>query len=281
MRKVQIPKGMTPPADWLAEAEDASKALRQAQTEDERKAVIERHEKLWRDERVRGWLLNLFHAKCWYSEAKDSVSSYHVDHFRPKGRVTDLNRENPEPGYWWLAFDWKNYRISGQLINSKKADVFPLRAGRRATCDEPDSLELEYPTLLDPVSDDACLISFEMDEDGCRAVAAVDAEPEQVLRASATIEAIGLNRLDGLNANRAFVWRACAAELTRYEAAKGDSHWLRRVQHALAIARLTEMIGYDQEFSSVALACIRKLGGPVVNAKVFEEAVHRAAAKAA
>ena len=67
MRKVRFPKDQLPPADWLAEAAAASVELTDAKTEADRDAIIEAKQKLWRDERIRGWLLGLFHNKCWYS----------------------------------------------------------------------------------------------------------------------------------------------------------------------------------------------------------------------
>jgi len=123
MRKVII-RG-TPPADWVAEAEAVTASLRAASEAAERKRIIKTHDSLWRDDRIRDWLFAQFYGKCWYSEARESVSSYHVDHFRPKGAIRDEDGE----GYWWLAFEWTNYRISGQLINTKKGDVFPIVGG--------------------------------------------------------------------------------------------------------------------------------------------------------
>ena len=76
--------------------------------------------------------------KCWYSEAPDAVSDWHVDHFRPKKRTLDEDKTEHE-GYHWLAFDWRNYRIAGSYTNSPhrdgqgvtrgKWDYFPLANG--------------------------------------------------------------------------------------------------------------------------------------------------------
>jgi hypothetical protein len=90
MRKVIIPKDATPPQEWLDEANALTAQLRSAATTAERKAIIEANQKLWRDERVRDWLLKLFHNKCWYTEASESVSAMHVDHYRPHDRTAGL-----------------------------------------------------------------------------------------------------------------------------------------------------------------------------------------------
>lgn len=269
MRKVCVPNDQLPPADWLAEAEAACAELADANTEAERDAIIEAKQKLWRDERIRDWLLGLFHNKCWYSEAQEAVSAYHVDHYRPKGRVTDVGRVHHEPGYWWLAFRWQNYRICGQLINVKKNDVFPLVSGHRATPDVAVSLRLEAPALLDPTTDDARLISFEMDEDGCRAVPSGGADEEDMDRVLTTIEVIGLNRLDRLNSKRADVWEECREKLASYDAAASEPLAMKRLQRALIVMDLKNRVAYETELSSVAEACIRKVGSEVVCAQVF------------
>lgn len=269
MRKIQIPNEATPPANWLADAKVASDALATAKDEAERDALIEKHEGLWRDIRIRDWLLHLFHNKCWYTEAQEAVSAYHVDHYRPKGRVTNVGRTDPEPGYWWLAFKWENYRICGQLINVKKSDVFPLVSGHRATSDAPDSLKLEAPVLLDPTTDDARLISFEMDEDGCRALPMPGADEEECARVVITIDVIGLNRLDRLNQKRADVWEGCREQLASYAAASQDPPALKKLQRALIISDLKKRVRYESELSSVAEACIRKLGTDLVRTQVY------------
>jgi hypothetical protein len=269
MRKVRFPNGHLPPADWLAEAEAASVALEEAQTDAEREAIIEAKQKIWRDDRIRNWLLGLFHSKCWYSEAQEAVSAYHVDHYRPKGRVTDVGRTHPEPGYWWLAFRWQNYRICGQLVNVKKNDVFPLVSGHRATPDAAGSIKLEAPALLDPITDDARLVSFEMDEDGCRAVASGGADEEDRARVVTTIEVIGLNRLDRLNRKRADVWEECRQKLVTHAAASGEPPAMKLLQRALIVVDLKKRVAYESELSSVAEACVRKLGSELVCAQVF------------
>jgi len=60
------------------------------------------------------------HNKCWYCESIQDRSDKPVDHFRPKNSVVEAPGH---PGYWWLAFDWKNYRYSCTYCNSKRIDV--------------------------------------------------------------------------------------------------------------------------------------------------------------
>jgi len=268
MRKVIIPKDATPPDDWLQEAKQVTAELRAATSELERNAIIEKNQKLWRDDRVRNWLLELYHNKCWYTEAQESVSAIHVDHYRPKGRVRDLDK-NEYDGYWWLAFDWTNYRICGQLINIKKSDVFPLAEFGRASPDDHHSLMKEAPLLIDPVTDDARLISYEIDEDACIAVPSAGIDEYEEIRATATIDILGLNRLDRLNQKRADVWQQCRESIADYSSAANDPHCLKTLRQALAVEALRKMVDYEKEFSSVAQACLRKTAPESIQAKVY------------
>lgn len=265
MRRVFI-KG-TPPQDWIDDADAVTARLRAATTAIERTEIIKDQEHLWRDNRIRDWLLQQFANKCWYTEAYDSVSSVHVDHYRPKGRAKDLDGNECE-GYWWLAFNWKNYRICGQLINVKKGDVFPLAQGARASLD-PVSLELECPLIIDPITDQTRLVSYEKDEDACIAVVAAGVTGAEEHRATNSIEVLGLNKRNSLNQKRADFWDRCRMAIADYEGAEGPQV-LRLVRQVSAVKKLKEMVAYSAEFSSVAEACIRKHAPSPVVASVFE-----------
>ena len=246
----------TPPAEWQEEAKRLTELLQNARSNDEREQILGHYAPHWRNNAFRDWLIEQFHRKCWYSEAKESVSAYHVDHFRPKGRVKDING-NFREGYWWLAFRWENYRISGQLLNVKKQDVFPLVAGDPAKAFDEDSLQLEAPVLLDPcVEDDASLVSF---NEGGEATCADGIDDVDKLRVEKTIEIIGLNSCahGRLVENRADKWIECQLEILTYKNASGPQA-VKCVRRASAVARLKNLVKYESEFSSVALACIKK-----------------------
>ncbi|HXQ72770.1 MAG TPA: hypothetical protein VN844_19890 [Pyrinomonadaceae bacterium] len=267
MRRVFI-RG-TPPQDWVTDANAVSARLRNAQSDEERAVIIEEQEHLWRDDRIRNWLLGQFNNKCWYSEAYDSVSSIHVDHYRPKGRVKDLEGKECD-GYWWLAFEWDNYRICGQLLNVKKRDVFPILEGARANSADVVSLQLEAPVLVDPVTDQARLITYERDEDGCVAVPAAGVNTADKFRAEKSIELLGLNLRERLNRKRALFWDECLMLIADYESASGPQA-LRVVVRASVVKKLKAMIDYDSEFSSVVEACIWKNASRSLIASVFEQ----------
>ncbi len=265
MRKVVI-RG-TPPQDWIDAAAAVTAQLRLATTPEDRQAIIEQRKTLWTDDRIRGWLLKQFANKCWYTEAQDAVSSIHVDHYRPKGRAKDLDGSMCE-GYWWLAFDWSNYRICGQLINVKKQDLFPITEGARATCDDGVSLQLEAPLVIDPKTEQSRLISYEKEDDSCLAVASGGVSTADKNRADQTIDILGLNRRDRLTQKRTDFWDKCLQSIADYQGADGPQA-IRWVIQAMALNRIKEMVAYTAEFSSVAEACVRKKGPEALVAQVF------------
>jgi uncharacterized protein (TIGR02646 family) len=105
-------------------------------------------------------LAELSNQKCWYCETQnDGRFDWEVEHFRPKGRVIECGESHP--GYWWLAFDWRNLRLACTFCNQRrvdkeggtaggKRDHFPLLPGGVRAMVEADRLTPEMPTLLDP-----------------------------------------------------------------------------------------------------------------------------------
>lgn len=127
-------------------------------------------QKIWKD--LASKLGDLSNYKCWYSESKNSGSDKDVDHFRPKGSVAeDPNHE----GYWWLAFDWLNYRYSCTWCNQRRVDIenctdggkwdhFPLSLGSFRAMKEGDDHNDEDVELLDPIDPhDWKLLTFRSD----------------------------------------------------------------------------------------------------------------------
>lgn len=126
-----------------------------------------------------------FFGKCAYCETP-VVGNQHgdIEHWRPKKAVSDVhgNRvtidvngsQQPHPGYYWLAYDWKNLLLScitcnqpsrsrstGQVFG--KGTRFPV-AGSHATT--PGEEQHEEPLLLNPIWDDHDP-SDHMDVDEC------------------------------------------------------------------------------------------------------------------
>lgn len=161
------------PADWEAKARRALDKVK-AKPENERPLAVTRRAVVW--QKLKGILEEISHTKCWYCESIQERSDNVVDHYRPKSRnQDDPNVLGEHQGYWWLAFDWKNYRYSCTYCNSRrtdpttgksggKHDSFPLFNPSETALSDTDDYTLEQPMLLDPtVATDPTLLSFESD----------------------------------------------------------------------------------------------------------------------
>lgn len=227
-----------------------------------RRAVFDRNADHWRalKEILTGWS----HEKCWYSELKDVGSDKHVDHFRPKGRVAELDGTIVD-GYWWLAFDWTNYRVAVAWCNSPhrsipsqsaqgKSDSFPLKEGSpRASVT--DSCDVELPYLLDPVNPtDALLLSY--DESGMPYSTAGGWPGARVL------ETVRILHLDArqMVEERQRKWRQCERYIRRVASALASDQATYQRFHDVTvndwIEEICELLRPNAELSSVALACV-------------------------
>jgi uncharacterized protein (TIGR02646 family) len=152
---------------------------------DRRAALIHRFQNRW--VAFRRPFEEFSHGKCWYLECRNPGTDEDVDHFRPKLGVA----EAPEhPGYYWLAFDWTNLRLSCHRANrlrinpeteevGGKGGHFPLLNEAERAQGPGDDLTQEQPALLDPTNPaDPPLLSF-------RANGEVDLSPEFKDNASA------------------------------------------------------------------------------------------------
>ena len=99
---------------------------------------------------------------CWYSECKLSGQFGDIDHFRPKSKSVDCDKNVILPdGYWWLAYDYKNFRLSCQVCNEggAKVDYFPIKPGTLPA--KPDE-DKDENLLIDPcVKADTELIGYD------------------------------------------------------------------------------------------------------------------------
>ena len=98
---------------------------------------------------VRAALRTAQHSKCCYCESKITHITEDVEHYRPKGAV----RQSPHdarplsPGYYWLAYEWKNLYLSCSICNSShKRDLFPLKNPERRARSPVSYTHLTLPT---------------------------------------------------------------------------------------------------------------------------------------
>ena len=110
-------------------------------------------------------LKNVFQGKCAYCESPLEFDRYMGDaeHFRPKGQVTVKDHDKKKrvqcvpydgaafdhPGYFWLAYDWRNLLPACSPCNSAegKSDQFPANKHillLRLSTIEKQTLELQF-----------------------------------------------------------------------------------------------------------------------------------------
>jgi hypothetical protein len=262
MRHIPL-AGKEPDQVWKTKAGDLLLQLNSAPDRATRNAIIDANSAVWGE--LKDWLLQLSHQKCWFSEAKDCYSHWHVEHFRPKKSAKDADGAEHD-GYWWLAFDWTNFRICGSVGNTKKGTFFPLRP-MSARIGPGGDIRLEDPQLLDPADfDDPGLLSF--DFEGNAIVAPGVTDDWEVARVRYSIDKLKLD-FGPLTDKRKTVWGECwtritdyVRELKRYHTDK--QNLVARESYKQAASSLRSMIQEECELSSVARACIYASGDPRV-----------------
>jgi uncharacterized protein (TIGR02646 family) len=260
---------VTLPPDWQAKATRAYLKAKDLPL-DERKQYIKKNYVIWKE--LKDELRKGSNGKCWYCESSISANSPgDVDHFRPKNKV----EESPtHTGYWWLAFEWRNYRYSCELCNRINTDLeldikggkvshFPLWDEAKRCYDEmsPDGILCEEPMLLDPVvMTDPDLLVFDETGMACPAFSETQAEKEYK-RAKVSIEIYHLNRSHLKNSRKFLICDKVQQLiidgddfLTLYalDQTEAASKSFQRI-----LDTLWEMIDKDAEYSSVALATLK------------------------
>lgn len=245
--------------EWVKRATALMAELESAANSDARNKIIDDNGALWGQ--LKEWLLGLSHGKCWFSEAKDCFSHWDVEHYRPKKSARDRDGTT-HGGYWWLAFDWENYRICGNAGNRKKGTFFPLRDGC-ARAGVGGDYRHEVPMLLDPVDeDDPVLLFFDLEG---RAVAAPHvSDAWETTRVGYSVERYNLDS-PPLMDKRKTVWAECWNRVEEYRrelglCQKDPTNAVARDRVKQAARRVRAMIREEQELSAVARACVESAG---------------------
>ena len=182
----------------------------------ERNAFIDSKSAHWG--KLKTWLEVLSHGKCWFSEVRDLYSHYDVEYFRPKKERKEIDKAVHD-GYWWLAFEYTNYRLCGNVGNRKKGGWFPLKQGSVASTFQCPCEESESYYLLDPTDPyDPELLAF--DEEG-KAIPLPNCQSEwEKQRAEETITRLKLTEHELLTEERRKIWQAVNIEIDQYLTAK-------------------------------------------------------------
>jgi hypothetical protein len=162
---IAVPKPFTSaPPDWVVKAAREREAAIIAYKAGRRKTDPVRFAFVaYKDKELRAALNELFRFKCAYCESVyGATQPVAIEHWRPKGKVTDGKKEL-KPGYYWLAADWdnlfpsctdcnspRNYEIDDREQLRGKGNEFPLEDRRKRVRSPNSELSRESPLLLNP-----------------------------------------------------------------------------------------------------------------------------------
>ncbi len=249
--------GHIPDATWITRADNLTKSLLAAPDASARNVIIDNNEILWGE--LKDFLLGISKNKCWYSEAKDSYAHYHVDHFRPKKEAIGIDKKG-KGGYWWLAFQWTNYRVCGGAGNVRKGAKFAVRSHKANQPDE--AIEDEIIYFLDPCEEEDVLkVTFnESGEMTSITPSGWDSE-----RVQYTIEGLNLN-FKILKEKRKDTWSKCSTLLKETQNLMTQNELIpsssKRGEIKEKIRQLKELVKSTSEFSATARACLQSAGLP-------------------
>jgi hypothetical protein len=275
LTQIQLPVG------WKDRADNLTAQLRAAPNNDARAQIMDANQ-IWQELLVP--LSQLSKGKCWYSEAQDVMSDRDVDHFRPKNKAINVNGtpRSDEEGYWWLAYDYENYRFSSQYANQKrrdkfkkkkvtggKGDRFPLFAGspvaktKNRCCDE-------QIMLLDPCDpNDPGLLTFDS-----KGVAMPDAsailDPDDKVRVEVSIMIYNLD-YSTLEEFRERMWGLCQRKIDEMREITNDPNGMSTFgKNRLTFLKkeIRAMTDRDAEVSAVAIACCEQNGLKVLTQNI-------------
>jgi len=208
---------------------------------------------------LKPWLLALSNGKCWFSEARGSFSHWVIEHYRPKKTAKNLDGTERGDGYWWLAFDWHNFRICGNVGNRKKGGFFPLRNGSHQANAADRNVEDEVPYLLDPTRpEDPLLVCF--DENG-DFKPLPDLDAWNTARVEESIKRYKLREHEPLMEARRDVWSRCVREVNYCQNLMAEMSSspsaTKREAVKQQILKLRKLVNFDAEFSATASECLR------------------------
>jgi hypothetical protein len=225
--------------------------------ENERAAFIAQHEA--ECSALRGGLWGLGHMKCWYSEASLQQAEGHVEHYRPKRRLSGAGHG----GYWWRTFDWRNLRLAHPTVNRRKTDYlsgkrvgkgsyFPIRDENSRAINAAGEAA-EEPVLLDPViASDVRLICFSEESGAPR--------PRYTKEQNEWLHRRGEDSIEYYHLDEAS-WNAERADLmaeVRKHCEQLEAIALRHPRDDAAYhSKINEIVDYISPFAKFSTACLQ------------------------
>ncbi|HXQ37051.1 MAG TPA: hypothetical protein VN843_23780 [Anaerolineales bacterium] len=192
--------------------------------------------------------------KCGFCESNITKSGYgDVEHYYPKAEVWELSDADGKRvkrvlstlGYWWLAYDWKNYLFACPKCNQKfKGSYFPVKQkARRLPPNERPTKKFpkETPLLLNPYGRVDPGKHLQLEGTG------VVTRKNHSLYGYETIRICGLNRIELIRAREGIALRAL--ELVQSLAKRGNSRNLSVLKDIYLLGcDSAEHVGMVREF---------------------------------
>jgi len=172
-----------------------------------------------------------------------------------------IDTGEPHPGYYWLAYDWRNLLPSCAICNQPKSTLFPV-VGRHAQA--PNEEINEKPLLINPIS--------ELEDDNPELHLSVDPHTgimspvNDSLRGAMCIKLFRLNEREQLVDERKKIRRITNTMVTElYEALQktGDPTYSERQAYQEIIKCYEELIGVfkgSQPYTAAYLSILRQKG---------------------
>ena len=267
LNNIDIPDG------WENQIAELNQELNECNNHEERCSCIDEHE-VWRV--LFTQLADLGFNKCWYSEARDTMSDRDIDHFRPKKEAKNLPGipRADEEGYWFLAFDVDNFRFSSVYSNQRRKDkfnnkrptggkgvFFPLFEGSHVAKSKnrcPD----EEIMLLDPCDqEDVTLLTFD-DTGAALPNYEVVNEERDIERVNTSISLYNLDHGPLIDL-RAQTWSKCQRfidEIRSITVIDGELGQASRQRIRFLKNEIRNMMDRQEEVSAVAIACCEANG---------------------
>lgn len=246
-----------PDLQWIKKADTVTAKLIAEGDAIKRNELIKTYSKLWGE--LKDFLSALSHEKCWYTESKNPGSYCHVDHFRPKTEAID-EIGNDIGGYWWLAFDWMNYRYSGPAANVKKSSYFQVIQDQAKKYG--DNIKKEQILFLDPINfSDPDHLAF--NNEGMAQPKSSDKKSINYLRAEYSIRRLNINFYKIVDSRKGFYNKATITilkieKLLSEEAINPD--YGRQQDISDLMKSLWEMCCRNAEYSAAVKYCLRSTG---------------------
>ena len=99
---------------------------------------------------VKQALITAQHGKCCFCERLTGKKG-DIEHFRPKQAYKQATAHPLQrPGYYWLAYEWKNLYLSCSACNRLKQNLFPLENPTTRAVNHKQKTDCEQPLLIDP-----------------------------------------------------------------------------------------------------------------------------------